>query len=297
MVRHQSRINHENENHPASHNKQRGKQMRPYFTAVRISKRVIRITGITQELMYLVIGETKAALIDTGIGIGDLATFVRTLTDKPIEVILTHGHLDHIGGATFFSQAYLNEKDWPIARQDNTIRNRLDYLSIYHLDPIPDSDQAPVTAMDYLPLNHGDRFDLGEVTLELIALPGHTPGSMTVLIEEERSILFGDACNTFTFLFDVTCSSIYEYLKTLEAFKSHEARYDRVYLSHGGGDVDKAVLDGVIKVCQDVLNGQTDAVPYDFLGFTPVIAKAIDSHFERIDHGLGNLVYNQNHIR
>lgn len=270
--------------------------MRPYFKALPISKRVTRITGITQELMYLVEGETKAALIDTGIGVGDLAAFVKTLTDKPIVVILTHGHLDHIGGASCFDTVYLNEKDWAFAEIDNTMKNRLDYLSIFHLDPIPKKEQAPITAMDYLPLYHGDCFDLGQVNLEMIELPGHTPGSMTVLIREERSILFGDACNTFTFMFDDHCSLISTYVKTLEKFKSREAEYDRVYLSHGSGDVDKAILDGVIDVCHELINGITDEVPFEFMGTTHFIAKAIDAHYERIDHGLGNLVYNKNKI-
>lgn len=270
--------------------------MKPYFTAAQISKHVTRITGVTQELMYLVEGETKAALIDTGLGVGDLATYIKTLTDKPIVVILTHGHFDHIGGASLFNQAYLNEKDWAFSVLDNTMKNKLDYLSIFHLESIPEKDMAPIKAMDFLPLNHGDRFDLGGLTLEMIELPGHTPGSMTVLIQEERSILFGDACNTFTFMFDDTCSSISEYLNTLESFKSREAEYDKVYLSHGSGDVDKAILDGVIEVCKEVLKGQTDDVPFEFMGTTHAIAKAIDSHFERIDHGLGNLVYNKNHI-
>ena len=112
--------------------------MKPYFTSAQISRHVTRITGVTQELMYLVEGETKAALIDTGLGVGDLATYIKTLTSKPIVVILTHGHFDHIGGASFFSQAHLNEKDWAFSIQDNTMKNKLDYLSIFHLDSIPE---------------------------------------------------------------------------------------------------------------------------------------------------------------
>ena len=46
---------------------------------------------------FLVEGEEKAALIDTGCGIGDIAGIVRELTDKPLVILITHGHHDHIG--------------------------------------------------------------------------------------------------------------------------------------------------------------------------------------------------------
>ena len=50
------------------------------------------------QFMYLLEGEEKALLIDTGWGAGNLRTFVEKLTDKPVIVTNTHGHLDHSGG-------------------------------------------------------------------------------------------------------------------------------------------------------------------------------------------------------
>jgi glyoxylase-like metal-dependent hydrolase (beta-lactamase superfamily II) len=48
-------------------------------------------------ISYLVIGTEQAALIDTGMGIGNIQTEVKRLTDLPVIVINTHGHFDHIG--------------------------------------------------------------------------------------------------------------------------------------------------------------------------------------------------------
>ena len=48
-------------------------------------------------IINLVIGRDKAALIDTGCGIGNLRKAVEDVTDKPILVINTHTHTDHIG--------------------------------------------------------------------------------------------------------------------------------------------------------------------------------------------------------
>lgn len=47
---------------------------------------------------FLVVGEERAALIDTGAGMGNLAKEVKEITDKPLYVLNTHGHVDHAGG-------------------------------------------------------------------------------------------------------------------------------------------------------------------------------------------------------
>ena len=62
---------------------------------------------------FLIEGEEKAALVDTGCGIGDLAGEVRALTDKPLIILLTHTHFDHDGGVFEFPgvPVYVNPLD------------------------------------------------------------------------------------------------------------------------------------------------------------------------------------------
>lgn len=47
--------------------------------------------------MFLLEGDQSALLVDTGTGEGDLEACIRKLTDKPLLVINTHGHYDHMG--------------------------------------------------------------------------------------------------------------------------------------------------------------------------------------------------------
>lgn len=66
---------------------------------------------------YLVIGNERACVIDTMIGCNDLHEAVRRITDKPLVVVNTHGHPDHIYGNIYFEEAYLHPGDGELARQ------------------------------------------------------------------------------------------------------------------------------------------------------------------------------------
>lgn len=270
-----------------------------YFKAEKISGSMTRIHGLTGELMYLVEGQKKAALIDAGIGFGNLKQFVDTLTQLPVDLILTHAHLDHAGGACYFERVYLNEAEQAVLKNHKDL-SKIEYLHIMLPDAIvPPEDIAPVKETGYLPLNDGDTFDLGGITLEMIKLPGHTPGSICVLNREERSILLGDACNGFTFLFDSMCRPLSEYLNNLRALKQHEDRYDTVYFSHGSGDGPKEIVDEVISVCQEAIAGQAEDIPFNFMGGeSGCIAKAMDmNNFgQRADGKTGNIVYSKNNL-
>lgn len=266
------------------------------FRSEKISEHVTRIYGITGELMYLVEGEERAALIDTGSGIGSLKTLVDTLTDKPYIVLLTHGHVDHAMGAPEFNtEIYMNPADNDVHKEHSDMQVRKGSLKSVPeeiVSKIEEDDYIPVKVGEYLPLQHGDTFDLGGITLEVYACPGHTPGSMTILIQEERTLLLGDACNFFTFLFFDYCPNIAQYKETLRQLKQQtEEKYDRVYLSHGDGNAGKDLIDGVMKVCDDILSGNTDDIPFEFMGETVYIAKAMTPEMTRVDGGVGNIVY------
>ena len=58
--------------------------------------------------LYLLEGEEKALLVDTGYGTNTLAAFVKTLTDKPLLVANTHFHPDHAGGNGEFPSVMLH---------------------------------------------------------------------------------------------------------------------------------------------------------------------------------------------
>ena len=76
---------------------------------------LIRLDGSTG---YLVVGEDRGVMIDTGFGTENVQAFVQTLTDKPVDwVANTHGHFDHTGGNGWFELS-LHERSGGRDRQD-----------------------------------------------------------------------------------------------------------------------------------------------------------------------------------
>lgn len=275
--------------------------MEKFFRTERVTDRITRIAGATEELMYLVQGEQRAALIDSGVGIGNLRNLVETITDKPVVVILTHGHLDHAYGAAAFEEVYLSRRDKDIMEKHGDLRMRMEFCAAS-----PYKETGTLTEADYMPapehtraLEDGMEFDLGGITLEIHALAGHTPGSMTVLIRDERILLTGDACNPGTFLFGEECLSVEEYRDNLCIFREKmKGRYDRIILSHGSEILGASLFDDVIEACDRILAGTADDMRMDFMGQEALCAMEVDfKHgFRRRDGKVGNILYNKKKV-
>ena len=273
------------------------------FKFERVSERVTRILGTSGELWYLAVGNERAALLDTGSGIGHMRPLIDRLTDKPLIILLTHGHVDHAMGATEFDcPVYMSPADDPVYESHKGLEVRKGGLGM--ADPavvakIEDGDFIPPREKPFLPLAHGDIFDLGGLTVETYACPGHTPGSVVFLLREERTVLLGDACNFFTFLFFDYCAPIQRYRENLLTLKEQLAgKYDRVLLSHGDGNAPVGIIDGVVGVCDDILAGRTDDVPFSFMGEPAFVAKAMPGGRPdlREDGGIGNIVYRKDNV-
>lgn len=275
-----------------------------FFSAEQIGTGVIRITGAGNELMYLIIGSKSAALIDAGSGVGNIREFVESLTKIPIIVILTHAHIDHSAGAFYFHDVYLNESDTKLLDLEfNKEECKLMYLGIKDFVAgtnkelamsLQKEDMVKPYRKNFLPLKDGDTFDLGGLTLEILECPGHTTGSVVVLIKEQRAIIFGDSCNPLVWLFLPESTDVAEYKVSLLKIKAREEEYDKVYLSHAPKDAAKEILDEVIHVCNLILAGKSDNVPYSMSGMNDgYIAKKVkfENNNLREDGKIGNIIF------
>lgn len=170
-----------------------------WFTVKKIdtSTYVISEYGHWEQVhSFLLLGEERAMLIDTGLGIDNIKRMTDKLTSLPIFVMTTHVHWDHIGSHGSFDEIYVHaaDVDWLV--------NGIKGLPIEHIRTAVGRDLtiAPPETFDpvtYIPFQgeptgiviDKDQFDLGNRVIQVIHTPGHSPGHIA-LFDENRGYLF-----------------------------------------------------------------------------------------------------------
>lgn len=137
----------------------------------------------------LLTGSQGAILFDTMTGLGDLKGFVKELCPVDPMVIVSHGHFDHVGGCRQFSGVYINQADLPLLEVGRKQIPVLEQTLNRDLSGMEQSFQPE----RYQPIRPGQVLELGGMTVEVVELSGHTPGSIGLLCRELRLLLAGDA--------------------------------------------------------------------------------------------------------
>jgi len=181
---------------------------------------------------FLFVGADNAVLIDTCYG-GDIKAVCESLTDKPITLITTHSDPDHIGGDGQFERHYLHEAEFPR------------YAA---------KTQKEVPA---LPLAEGDTIVVGDYTLEVILIPGHTPGSIALLDRKHKILLSGDTVQTDCIYMYGDGRDLSAFRKSIEKLEAiyQEGAFDTVYASHGDVPVPADILADHRILADEIRNG------------------------------------------
>lgn len=164
--------------------------MMDLFTEEKVSEHVTRIRTPFGVSMFLVCGTKRACLIDTGMGIGDLKGFIDERVTVPYDVVLTHGHCDHAGGASQFETVYLNPADLALEKTHASLEHRIS--DVFHGPfPVPEGisekDFVPQRTAPYAALEPGMTFPLGTCTVAFVPVNGHTKGCMVPVIREDKN--------------------------------------------------------------------------------------------------------------
>ena len=197
---------------------------------------------------YLVVGDTRACVIDTMNGYNDLHAAVRKITDKPLTVVNTHGHPDHIFGNVYFAEAYLHPADLPLARQ---FTDDPEFQALCR-----ENGLAMPPFREIFP---GDVIDLGGRTLEVFALPGHTPGGILLLLREDRILFTGDSVNHHLWMQLEDCLSLHAYLRELDKIMFLAEKADFILHGHANGMDDISLLRCLRRGIEEICAGQTEA--------------------------------------
>lgn len=277
-----------------------------FFNVKYLADGVTVIEDCAAVRMYLVEGRDSAVLIDTGAGYGDLKGVVAGITDKPVKVLLTHGHCDHAGGASAFEDVYLCAEDFAAAEEFGW-EVRYDFVKTMctkYGDPAeikPENILKDNRSHPYHELLDGQEFELGGRTITAISMPGHTRGSHVFYDSLTRSMFLGDACNPSTYLFLDESVSVKEYAETVRRLSEWKVRVSRFYGAHDYGFIREELparcIDEVYDCCLKVLAGEDDAEPF-YCGLSSTYeemqlcsANKLDADFMRMDGKIGNIIY------
>lgn len=264
------------------------------FVSEKVTNHIIRIISPCEVCMYLIVGNKRAVLLDTGFGVGSLKKYVDNLIDVPYDVIVSHGHLDHAGGAGEFEKVFFNKRDWELEKFHCTNERRL--FDIYHgteisLDKITEEDFISFRTQSYESVEEGMNFDLGGITLKPIAIPGHSLGSLVFIIPEERVCITGDALGEHTLLHFPESGSISEYKKSLIHLNMFKNEFDIVLRNHGSYVSDKSILEDSIELCEEILERKDAKVPVIIHEFNGLMGR-----YEVHPGKSGNIIYNPENL-
>ena len=176
---------------------------------------------------YLIIGEKCAILFDLAVNQPGIWEYVKKLTDKPIKLVLSHGHYDHCYYLEQFPEVWLHPKDEFLIRE-----------GMFGMPPV-----SPCPILHYW--NNGDMIELGNHSVEVIHIPGHTPGSILLLDKRYRILFSGDTCARRLLYglhgvvpFESFCTSLKELQKK---------EFDIIYSAHDRCGIPKEYLNYMIQ--------------------------------------------------
>lgn len=206
--------------------------------------------------IFVLVGESKALVIDAGQAVSNLKDALKQVTDKPYMLVLTHGHHDHTGGVKEFEEIYMHEGD-------------KDMLSNY---------QGKINF-----LNVGDKIDLGGVDVEVIDMIGHTPGSIGFLDHTHKIIFTGDGIGAKLCWMHITPLPLESLLGVVRNLEDIKDQWDEIWPAHF--DQSNRILGieyvrDLKELCEKIIRGDDvpttedkDAATRFHLPFTPLVAQ------------------------
>lgn len=202
--------------------------------------------GLDSTCMYVLVTRDKALVVDTqtmtefdGKPIID---YVKSITDKPLVVVNTHPHRDHIAGNPQFGEAHLSAP------------------AIDEIKAAAAKANTPITwAMK--PLADGDVIDLGDRKIEVIAIPAHSPGSIALLDQKTGYLFTGDEIDPGQVV-GMNPDKIQKHHANMK--KLYDKYYGRISMiipAHNGAPVTKRYIKYFMDLDAKIIAGTAPEVP------------------------------------
>jgi glyoxylase-like metal-dependent hydrolase (beta-lactamase superfamily II) len=274
-----------------------------FYNAIKVTKMmdgVYEMKEFDSVTLWLIEGDDKCLLIDTGMGLTDLPATIAGITDKPAVVVNSHIHIDHVGGNGQFPEVMCGRFDEPYAHIPLSDADKQLIIDVFK-----EVSRAGVTlegwdarpAKRVIALKEGDIISLGGVDIEVYEIPGHSLGSIALLDRKHRLIFTGDTIFTtmvgltsdHTAPLSVASTTLSVYLDSLKKLAALKDHYDYIVPSHADpGEpnfLEQSIVDTYIEGIENILSGESTGHK-----------KTSDEKVVRVKFEVGGLAYNPNRL-
>lgn len=216
---------------------------------------------VERVLSYLIAGADRALLIDTGTGAVSMKAAVEMLTDLPVLLINSHSHWDHVGNNTEFSEIAIHRAE---AHELAHAYSRADIEEFFGegalLGPLPNGRGIESISIDpSVPttlLDGGETFNLGGRVITALHTPGHAPGLLSFL-DEENGILFStDTAYPGPLYAYSDDTDLPTYIRSMDLLASLAPSLNVVHPSHNTDTMSPDLLPKMRDALVDVANGR-----------------------------------------
>ncbi len=219
-----------------------------------------------ETLVNLIIGRERAALIDTGCGIGNLRKAVEAVTDKPVLVINTHTHTDHLGSNHQFSEIAMF--DHPACHRvaergvsQQTLQNEILAENLVS-QPWPSGFNPEGFSLPPFRVSRwlkpGDRIDLGDRDLVVIPTPGEAADHICLLDRMDRILFCGDILLRGPVWTHLEGGSLNDLLMSYRRLMDYFDDFDHLMPGHNEPWLGKEFLPASLAGAEKVISGQAE---------------------------------------
>lgn len=217
---------------------------------------------IQETISHLVVGDERALLFDTGIGVLPIRPVVERITGLPVTVINSHTHYDHIGGNWEFDSVLAFDTAYTRANMAGRPYEQIaiDFVPEAFCKGVPEGVDLPsVRSRPWQAerlIADGEIIDLGGRSLEVLHVPGHTPDALALLDAENRLLFTGDTWYDASLWLFAAETSLADYEASMARLAEVEKNVDHLLGGHNSARVDAGRLALVDRTLRQMRSGE-----------------------------------------
>lgn len=244
----------------------------PWFEVYKVRPGVFAIYEPKQAeevISYLIVGTKQALLFDTGMGIANIRKVTAQLTSRPIVVLNSHTHDDHVGGNYLFPYVFGMDTSFTRANAKGSRTDAQEELGPGMLcGDLPKGFDPKAYATKpwriSLFVHDGFKINLGAGhTLEIISTPGHTPDAIALLDRTNGLLFTGDTYYPGPIWLFRPETDLDAYVASVKKLAALAPQVHLVLGAHNVPVADPSILGKLVAAIEEVRAGKVEAKALD----------------------------------